>query len=336
MRHESIAILVPPFASLYELATPVGVWGSGRAAVDGRSPFRVSVCSPLPGAPTASTAGLSIAGMQSLEAARGADLVVVPTWPVSREDPTGRNLDTEALRGCEEIVSLLGQASAWGATVVGLCLGAFAVAESGLLDGTEAVTHWALREQFQERFSAVTYASDPLYVDNGNVVTSAGSAAALDCCLHLVRRSHGERVATQVARSMVTPPHRDGGQTQFVPPPDDDGRNRLSVTLAAAVAYANDNLESLRSVTHLAEAVGTSRRSLERAFAAELSVAPGAWLLSQRLLRARFVLETTRLPIEQAAAAAGFGSAASLQRHFREQLATTPRAYRLAFGAQND
>lgn len=336
MRQESVAILMPPQASLFELATPVGVWGSGRAEVAGKSPFDLVVCTPTPDEATNTTAGLSITGCKELSAARDAELVVVPTWPARELHGPDGSLDSVTVaalrRGCDEIVAFIIEAHSRGATIVGLCLGAFAVAESGLLDSREAVTHWALRDLFCQLFPEVNYNGDPLYVDHGSIVTSAGSAAALDCCLHLVRRRHGATVATQVARSMVTPPHREGNQTQFVPPRDEIDDAGLSTALSLALAYATDHLTEITTMTQLASGAGMSRRSLERAFLSELAVTPAAWLLGQRILRARLILETTNMSIEQVAAEAGLGSAASLQRYFRERMATTPRAYRAAFG----
>ena len=333
---QTIAVLVPPEASLFEVATPIGVWGAGRegrgegrvaGSQDDRSvpsPFRLIVASPEPGQATQSTAGILLGGMEPLEAVRDADLVIVPTWP-SVEGP-----------GCTEILECLRDAGERGAIVVGLCLGAFAVAEAGLLDGREAVTHWAHRERFSARFPSVSYQGDALYVDHGDVVTSAGSAAALDCCLHLVRQSHGAKVATTIARSMVTPPHRQGSQTQFVPPEPalnqsgepEPGTDR---SLAATLEHAMRNLGSIQTVSDLASQIGMSRRSLERAFAEELGVSPAKWLNSQRLLRARLLLETTVLSVDVVAARSGLGSAPSLRRHFRSELSTTPMAYRNAF-----
>ena len=329
-----IAVLVPPEASLFEVATPIGVWGAGREgrAVDNQDesstqpPFQLIVASPEPSRATQSTAGILLGGLQPLEAVREAGLVIVPTWPAIEQS------------GCSEILQCLRDAGDRGAIVVGLCLGAFAVAEAGLLDGREAVTHWAHRERFSARFPAVSYKNDALYVDHGDVVTSAGSAAALDCCLHLVRQSHGAKVATKIARSMVTPPHRQGSQTQFVPP--EVGMNRgqygesepgMDRSLAVILEHAIENLGSLRTVGDLAGQVGMSRRSLERAFAEELGVSPAKWLNSQRLLRARLLLETTVLSVDVVATRSGLGSAPSLRRHFRSELSTTPMAYRNAF-----
>ncbi len=329
---QTIAVLVPPEASLFEVATPIGVWGAGRETVGNQdgpsapSPFRLVVVSPDPGQAIQSTGGILLGGLQPLEAASDADLVIVPTWPAV-EGP-----------GCSEILRTLGDAGERGAVVVGLCLGAFAVAEAGLLDGREAVTHWAHRERFSARFPSVSYTGDALYVDHGDVVTSAGSAAALDCCLHLVRQAHGATVATKIARSMVTPPHRQGSQTQFVPPQSEmkqgqigEFERRMDRSLAVTLELAMQSLGTIRTVGDLAGQVGMSRRSLERAFAEELGVSPARWLNSQRLLQARLLLETTVLSVDVVAARSGLGSAPSLRRHFRSELSTTPTAYRNAF-----
>lgn len=342
MRQFEIAILVPPRASLFELATPIGVWGSGRGAtLVETSPFSLTVCGP--DSTIDSNSGLHIGGLRPMAEAKTADMVVVPTWPTSWE----ANDEDQAQVGqcgsgqcelgqCEAIVEAIRSANKRGATVVGLCLGAFAVAEAGLLEGREAVTHWAHRERFARLFPAVTYAKDALYVDHGDVVTSAGSAAALDCCLHLVRSKHGAEVATRIARSLVTPPHREGNQTQYVPPNSvsnqPEGSNDDGVGgLASILHYALSNLDAIGSVADLVDAAGMSRRSLERAFANELAVTPSHWLADQRVHRARVLLETTDLSIEDVATRSGHGSAPSLRRHIRDALGTTPTAYRSAF-----
>lgn len=322
MRQQLVAVLVPPDASLFELATPIAVWGSGRATLNGQSPFQLAVCTPDPHRRTESTAGIQLGGMDPLTAADRADLVLVPTWPV-------HGVSASLQEGCALIVEALVAANDRGATVVGLCLGAFAVAEAGLLEGRDAVTHWAHREHFRSRFPDVSYRDEALYVDHGDVVTSAGSAAALDCCLHLVRQVQGVEVATQIARSMVTPPHREGNQTQFVPP---DQQHQRVGSLGTTLGFALKNLDSIHSVADLATGTGMSRRSLERAFALELAVSPAQWLGEQRVVRARLLLETTSMSIDEVAERSGLGSAPSLRRHFRSRLSTTPTAYRAAFG----
>lgn len=330
MRQTSVAIVVPPTATLYELATPIGVWDNTRVRSGAADPFAVTVCSPHSSGSVMSSAGLTIAGFEPLAAAATADLVIVPTWPVAVfELDAPEDNDAHSVRvGCEDIISELRRAARRGATVVGLCLGAFAVAEAGLVEGREAVTHWAYRRNFSERFPGVRYRDDSLYIDHGDVVTSAGSAAAMDCCLHLVRARHGEHVATGLARSMVTPPHRAGGQTQFVPP--SPGTTHAG-TLAVVLDLAMKRLGDLESVADLAAAAQLSRRTLERLFMAELGVSPAAWLVDQRLQRARLLLETSDLSIEAVAQRTGLGTSASLRRHFRANLATTPTAYRQTF-----
>lgn len=337
MRQQRVAVLVPPNATLFELATPIGIWGSGRADVDGDSPFDLVVCSPDPEGSTRTTAGLSISGMMPLEAATDADVLVIPTWPIGPGGGllSGALTPHQVAAGCAAIVDVVRNAAGrfeerGSGVIAGLCLGAFAVAEAGLLSSREAVTHWAYREVFADKHPDVIFENNALYVDHGTVVTSAGSAAAMDCCLHLIREEHGAEVATQVARSMVTPPHREGSQTQFVPPESVSCDSRSS-SLAAVLEYALSNLEPVSSVNELASVGGMSRRTLERMFAAELGVTPADWLGDQRVLRARLLLETTSLSIDDIARVSGLGSAPSLRRHFRLRLLTTPTAYRNTF-----
>lgn len=328
MRQQSICVMVPPRASLFELATPVGVWGAGRANHNGEVPFALTAASPSADRPVATTAGLVIGGMVGLGAAAPVDLVVIPTWPV------GADLTPPEQADCRAIVAQARAAHERGSTVVGLCLGAFAVAEAGLVDGRQAVTHWAHRDRFSARFPAVTYARDSLYVDLGDVVTSAGSAAALDCCLYLVRQSHGAEVATRLARSLVTSPHRAGNQTQYVPPDTGPGSAGASGHLGRVLAEATGAIGAIITVSDLARRAGMSRRSLERAFAASLAVSPAEWLIDQRVERARLLLEKSEYSVEEVASRVGFGSAATLRRHFRKRLLTTPTAYRAQFGEE--
>ncbi len=313
---QKVVCVIPEKGSLFETATPIGVWGDDRSrstgvAIDfvacgvGRKRFEVE-------------GGLRLAGVELLaDHVETADMIVVPTWPIARR-PVDRRLVELLIEGHER-----------GARIVGLCLGAFAVAETGLLDGLRAVTHWRHRALFEERYPQVSFEPDTLYVDNDSVVTSAGSAAALDCCLHLVRRDHGAEAAALVARSMVTAPHRSGAQSQFASaPPITAGNDALSMGLARAAA----DIASVRSVEALADLVGTSRRSLERHIHARLGVTPKAWINEQRVITACRLLETTDLDVDHIAVEAGFGSTPTLRRVLREARNTTPTAYRAMFG----
>ena len=215
-----------------------------------------------------------------------------------------------------------------GARLVGLCLGAFAVAATGLLDGRTATTHWRHRDRFESTHPSVRYEPNTLYVDAGDVVTSAGSAAALDCCLHLLRSDHGAEVAAEVARSLVTAPHRDGAQSQFASAPpitlDDDPISR-------ALARAAERIGDIHGVDDLVLLAQTSRRSLERHLRSRLGVSPRDWVDEQRVIMACRLLETSDLSVEIIAAEVGYGSAQTLRRAMRLRRSMTPTMYRLAF-----
>ncbi|MCP5029399.1 MAG: helix-turn-helix domain-containing protein [Actinomycetia bacterium] len=320
MRHKAerqiVVALVPEGSSLFELATPCGVWGPNRSHLSGLD-IEFVPCSVDAGR-SAIEGGLTVGGLSRLEDHIGrADLVVVPTWPI-----TDRPVDTR-------LVDLLGEAHGAGATLVGLCLGTFAVAATGLLDGRAGTTHWRQRERFEASFPAIRFEPDTLYVDEGDIVTSAGSAAALDCCLHLLRRDHGAEAAAAVARSLVTAPHRHGTQSQYASaPPITKGADPISRALSAAA----EDIESVSSVVDLVRLAGVGRRTLERHLIERIGVTPRDWLDEQRVLKACRLLESTEQSIDQIARAAGYGSTPTLRRAMRQRRAVTPTAYRAAFG----
>ena len=289
------------------------------AQVFGREPglYRWEVCAPAPGAvPTAT--GFDVVVPHGLEALACADTVVVPGigdrgWPVA---PAA----LEALRA----------AAQRGARVASICTGAFVLAAAGLLDGRRATTHWAYARRLAEAFPAVTVDPDVLYVDEGPVLTSAGIAAGIDLCLHLVRRDHGADVANAVARRMVVAGHRDGGQAQFLerplPPASGGG-------LAGTRAWIEESLGRPLGVEDMARHAGCSPRSFARRFRAETGATPHQWLIARRVAEAQRLLEATDLPIEHVASASGFGTAAGLRQHFARALRTSPTAYRRTFRA---
>lgn len=309
---------MPEDGSLFEIATPLRVWGRDPGEPDWPSTDLIA-CGTVDSRTNLATYPLSLGGLEKLaHHVPDADMVIVPTWPVDVR-PVPRSL-IEALRA----------AHARGSRVVGLCLGAFALAEAGLLDGHRAVTHWRYADDFARRFPSVALDRAPLYVDDGSVVTSAGSAAAIDCCLHLVRRDHGAEAAALVARSLVTAPHRSGGQSQFAAvPPLSTADDRLGGLLSSAAA----EIRAVRSVADLVERSAMSRRSLERLFHDRLGSSPGSWLTAQRVQTARQLLEGTDLSVEAVADAAGFGSVQALRREFRLAVQVAPTTYRRAFRA---
>ncbi|GAA2654622.1 helix-turn-helix domain-containing protein [Streptomyces aculeolatus] len=253
-----------------------------------------------------------------LDRLRHAGTVIVPGWAdVDAEPPA-------------DLVDAVRAAHAAGARVASLCTGAFVLAAAGLLDGRRATTHWAHTGALAARYPEVEVAPDVLYVDNGSVLTSAGKAAALDLCLHLVRLDRGSAVANAVARRLVVPPHRDGGQAQFVTAPVPAADDR---TLAALFGWAVERIDQPLTVPDLARQAGMSSRNLTRHFRTATGATPLQWLLTQRIRRAQELLETTDRGVDAIAEATGMGTAATLRRHFHRTVGVPPAAYRRTFRA---
>jgi transcriptional regulator GlxA family with amidase domain len=227
------------------------------------------------------------------------------------------------------LLDALRAAHARGTQLVGLCLGAFVLAAAGILDDRPASTHWAWADDFAGRYPRVRLDRDVLYVDDGNVLTSAGTAAGLDCCLHVLRKMCGAEVANFVARRLVVSPHRQGGQAQYIqqPLPPDVREDRLSGLLD----WVCGNLDAPHTLDSLAARALMSRRTFTRRFRLATGTTVGAWLLAQRLTRAQQLLESSDQSVEAIAGIAGFGSAASLRQHFAEAFRTSPSAWRREF-----
>lgn len=298
----------------FHLSVPCAVFGT--RIDEAPAPFGLEVCAVEPG-PLRADAGFVLQPERGLEALAAADVVVVPSWRDPHEPAPPPLLD--ALRA----------AHARGALLVGLCVGAFVLAEAGLLDDRGAATHWRCSEAFRARFPRVRLDAEVLYVDAGDVVTSAGTAAGIDCCLHVARRLRGADVAARIARALVVPPHRQGSQAQYVEQPlaAGSGTGPLARTLEWALAHLDRPL----GLDLLAERAAMSRRSFTRHFRRHTGTSVGAWLQAQRLALAQRLLETTALPVERIAERAGFGSALSLRQHFARALRTTPSVYRREF-----
>ena len=230
------------------------------------------------------------------------------------------------------VLAALRAAAARGARIMSVCTGAFVLAYAGLLDGRRAATHWGWAAALARQFPAVTVDPAVLYVDEGQILTSAGVAAGLDLCLHVIRRDYGADLAARLARRTVVAPHRDGGQAQFIRHPVSTASGASgSPGLAATRAWALENLGADLSVAVLARQAGVSTRTFARRFREETGTTPAQWLLDQRVLAARQLLERTGLPVEQVAVRSGFSTAAALREHFARRVATTPTAYRRAF-----
>ena len=264
--------------------------------------------------------GYTLSGVQGLEAASDADLIVLPSW----SDGT-KAWDAAARRA---IVA----AHSRGAAVAGLCLGAIAVADLGLLDGRSAATHWNAADRLARAHPDVVVDAGVLYIDHGDVMTSAGTASGLDACLHVVRSRLGAEAANQVARSLVVAPHRQGGQAQYIRRPVPHGA--ADDPIGVATAWAMRNLAQDLTVDRLAEAAHMSRRSFVRSFRDSTATTPAAWVRSRRLDEARRLLETSNLSVDQIAAACGFGNPVTLRQNFGAAFGCTPSDYRRRFDAR--
>lgn len=311
-----VAVLAFPGISPFHLAAPYAVL-QGTARAPRPLPYRLVTCAEQPGSiPT--SAGWPIAVEHGLEALAGADTVVLPSWDTARE-PSPALIDAvvAAHRG--------------GARIIALCLGAFVVAQAGIVDGREVATHWAAAAELAALRPGVRVRADVLWCDEGDVITSAGVAAGLDCLLHVVRTDLGAAAATAVARSLVLAPHRDGSQAQFIPAPVRPAPG--ADLFDRALAWAVEHLDERVSLDAWAARAAMSRRTFTRRFRERTGTSPAAWLLDQRLLRARELLETTDLPVDVIAATVGFATGASLRAHFAERFATTPGRHRRAFSA---
>jgi transcriptional regulator GlxA family with amidase domain len=314
-RTETVAVVAFDGISPFHLSVPCLVFGEDRTA-ERKPRFRLKVCAADKG-PLSTNAGFTISAPHGLAALRTADIIVVPSW---RED--GRDAP-------DELLAALRAAHRRGATLVGLCLGAFVLAQAGLLDGRPATTHWHLAPAFARRFPQVHLQPEVLYVDDGDILTSAGTAAGIDCCLHLLRVRYGAEAANSAARRMVVAPHRAGGQAQYIqqPLPAAPERDRLRPVME----WMSRRLAEPHSLDELAQRALMSRRTFTRHFREATGTTVGRWLQNQRLALAQRLLETTQHPIERVASEAGFGSAVSLRQHFAAAFKVSPLSYRRQF-----
>ncbi|MBY8884869.1 helix-turn-helix domain-containing protein [Streptomyces sp. PTM05] len=317
-RPHRVAVLVLDGLIPFELGIPARILGGARDAY-GERLYSVRTCAAVPGR-IRTDADFTVNIEHGPEELATADTVVVPAshelGPVFEEGRLTAPLERafSAIRP--------------GTRMVSICTGSYVLAAAGLLDGRPATTHWKNVEHFQRLFPRVRVNADVLFVDDGDVLTSAGVASGIDLCLHLVRRDHGAAVANDVARGTVVPPHRDGGQAQYVRRPVPD--TQLAST-SAARAWALERLEQPLTLRELAERSSMSVRTFTRRFRDETGVSPGQWLVRQRVERARQLLESSELPVDRVAREAGFGTSASMRMHLQAVLGVSPTAYRRTF-----
>ncbi|MEQ8345648.1 MAG: transcriptional regulator FtrA [Sneathiellaceae bacterium] len=300
----------------FEFGVAVEVFGLPRPEM-GPGWYRFAVAGVDPG-PLRATGGVRLLVDGGPELVAAAGTIVVPGW---------RGVDAPVP---EPLLQALRLAHARGARLLSICSGVFVLAATGLLAGRRATTHWRYAAILQARHPEIEVVPDVLYVDAGEMLTSAGSAAGIDLCLHLVRRDHGPQAANMVARRLVVPPHRDGGQAQYVA--QAVPRSHEGARIGPLLDRMHADLAGDYPVAVLARIAGMSCRTFLRRFQAATGTTPARWLLAARLAHARDLLESSALPVEAVAAAAGFGTAATLRHHFRLHLATTPAAYRGMFG----
>ncbi|KOT96767.1 MULTISPECIES: helix-turn-helix domain-containing protein [Streptomyces] len=313
-----VAVLAFDGMAPFELGVVVEVFGLSRPELGELPWYELRVCAEEPGRDLRAVGGFTLCAEYGLDALAAADTVIVPgVAETAGEVPPA-------------LVDALLRAHARGARLVSICSGAFALAATGLLDGRRATTHWRYARALAERHPAVEVDPDVLYVDNGDVLTSAGSAAGIDLCLYLVRADHGAAVANAVARRFVVSPHREGGQAQFIEAavgdidPGDDGVTR-------SMDWALRHLHTPLSVPALAGAARMSERSYARHFTRRNGVSPMRWVVAQRVAASLPLLESGEGTVDEVAAAVGFDSTATYRHHFTRRMRTTPTAYRKTF-----
>ncbi|GIH08333.1 AraC family transcriptional regulator [Rhizocola hellebori] len=309
-----VAVLAFDQIAPFELGVLCEVFGTDRS-VDGFPLYDFALCS-VDGRPVQTRSGFMVTPHADLKPLRTADLVAVPAHPVTTDVPP-------------EAIAALTEAAERGAWILSVCSGAFALGQAGLLDGRRCTTHWKYADQLAKAFPSAEVVPDALYVHDGRVITSAGTAAGIDACLHLVRQEHGATFANKLARRMVVPPHRAGGQAQFIEAPVAEMAN--CDTIQPLLEWLLTHLDEPLTVDDLAHRSHMAPRTFARRFRAETGASPHDWLTHQRVLFARRLLEETDLPIEQVAVRAGFGDGATLRHHFSKRAGTTPQNYRQTF-----
>ncbi|MFI6520452.1 GlxA family transcriptional regulator [Spirillospora sp. NPDC050679] len=309
----TVAVLALDHVVAADMATPIEVFGRARLA-DGRRPYRVQVCAART---QVATETFTLSVPHDLGALREADTIIVPGCSEQAAPPD------------PEVLEDLRTAAAAGTRIASICAGAFTLAATGLLDGLAATTHWAAAHRLARMFPRIDVRPDVLYVDNGQILTSAGAAAGLDLCLHLVRRDFGSAVAADSARLSVMPLEREGGQAQFIAhsrPPTPQGS-----LLEPVFSWVEDNLAQQVTLAQMARVGGLSERTFSRRFREQTGTTPLQWLLRARVRRAQFLLENTDHGVERIAEQSGFGSATAFRERFKRIVGVTPQSYRASF-----
>lgn len=312
MQQTRIAVIAFNGISPFHLSAPCAVFQGHDRPTD----YVLRVCGIETGI-IQTSAGFGLQINHGLEEVLVADIIIVPSW---------RNVHETAP---DALLSALQQAHARGAQIIGLCLGAFVLAQAGLLDGKTATTHWHWASEFARQFSSVVLTPDVLYVDCGQIITSAGTAAGIDCCLHILRQRMGSTIANNVARMMVVAPQREGGQAQFIERSIID--SQASIRLQQTLQWAQTHLNEPISLNQLAEHACMSRRTFSRKFRQATGTSFVNWMLLQRLQYAQTLLETTDHPMEVIAQHAGFNSVITMRQHFVKRLMVSPSLYRKNF-----
>ncbi|GLY64970.1 GlxA family transcriptional regulator [Amycolatopsis taiwanensis] len=296
----------------FELGIPQRVFGTANDR------YEVLTCT-VDGSPIRTSADFTITADRGPEILATADTVVIPAYTSA---PASAQLPAPVMDALALIPA--------GTRIVSICTGAFALAATGLLDGRRATTHWRLAARFRELFPKVTLDADVLFVDDGDILTSAGAASGVDVCLHLIRKDHGSQVANHVARRCVVPPWRDGGQAQYIEQPVPEP---AAAGMSATQEWALRRLDEPLTLTDLATHARMSLRTFTRRFADEVGLSPGRWLIQQRVNRARELLESSDLPVQLIARQVGFATAASLRHHLHAAIGVSPLTYRHTFQA---
>jgi transcriptional regulator GlxA family with amidase domain len=314
-----IAVLVQHGAIPFELGIPARIFGGARTP-DGKGLYKVRTCAPYGPGPVRTDADFEINVPHGPELLADAETVILP----ASHERTSAHTEGRLSEELAAAFALIRPAT----RMVSICTGAYFLAAAGLLDGLRATTHWRSADHFQQLFPQVKVDPNVLYVDNGDILTSAGVASGIDLCLHLVRRDHGTTVANASARRTVVPPHREGGQAQYIQRPVPDGG---PATTATARAFALGRLDRPLSLRELAGMESMSIRTFTRRFREETGVSPGQWITQQRVERARQLLESSALTVDRIAREAGFGTAASMRQHLQTALGVSPSTYRRTF-----